>query len=224
MTKFSKKVRQFYNLYWEEYAEIHRKSLTENKVIKPAVLRILGDVEQKQILDIGCGTGTYIVEYAKQGANVMAIDISEKLLEVARKSCKGLSIRFREGDILEMKLPKERFDIVTAILVTGHINNLNKFFSRILRLLKPNGLLVVTYSHPYGRGVYIKPDTKKRVRQKDIRRSMELLSDWGDGILAPVIKRSLSDCLNPLFKAGFCMTEVEEPGVLLVGARPVNKI
>lgn len=72
------------------------------------------DLHGCRILDAGCGTGSLSVEAASRGAEVVAIDLSENLVEVARARAPAeLSIDFRVGDMLDPTLG--RFDHVVAM-------------------------------------------------------------------------------------------------------------
>lgn len=74
------------------------------------------DLSGKQVLDAGCGTGTFSIECARRGADVVAIDLSPTLVDLARErmpeDLHG-SVEFRAGDMLGAE--KARFDYVVAI-------------------------------------------------------------------------------------------------------------
>lgn len=74
------------------------------------------DLTGKQVLDAGCGTGTFSVECARRGATVVAIDLSPSLIEFAAQRLPDDlpgSVEFRSGDMLGAE--KNRFDYVIAI-------------------------------------------------------------------------------------------------------------
>lgn len=75
------------------------------------------DLHGRRILDAGCGTGALAVEAARRGADVVAIDLSPKLVEIARQrmpeSLQHGSLDFRSGDMLDDKLG--HFDHVVAM-------------------------------------------------------------------------------------------------------------
>lgn len=76
-----------------------------------------GDLSARRILDAGCGTGALATEAARRGADVIAVDISPKLVELAaRRSAEELQrpvVDFRVGDMLDPKLGQ--FDHVIAM-------------------------------------------------------------------------------------------------------------
>ena len=72
------------------------------------------DLHGRRILDAGCGTGALAVEAARRGAQVVAIDLSPNLVDVARERAPAnLRIDFRSGDMLDPELG--RFDHVVAM-------------------------------------------------------------------------------------------------------------
>lgn len=75
------------------------------------------DLQGHRVLDAGCGTGALAVEAARRGADVVAIDLSPKLVELAKQrmptSLKHGSLDFRSGDMLDPQLGN--FDHVVAM-------------------------------------------------------------------------------------------------------------
>ncbi|KAA9006875.1 magnesium protoporphyrin IX methyltransferase [Histidinibacterium aquaticum] len=72
------------------------------------------DLTGQRVLDAGCGTGALAVELARRGAEVTAVDIAPKLVQIARERAPaGLGIDFRAGDLADAGLG--RFDHVVAM-------------------------------------------------------------------------------------------------------------
>jgi len=82
--------------------------------------------QDKRVLEIGCGIGTDTINFARNGASVTAVDLSEKSLEMARKRAEvyGLAdrIRFYHGSAeqLEQVVPPETFDLIYSFGVIHH--------------------------------------------------------------------------------------------------------
>lgn len=80
----------------------------------------------KRILEIGCGLGTDTINFARHGAQVTAIDLSEESLKLARQRAQvfglGDSIRFHQGDAesLAQLVPAQKFDLVYSFGVIHH--------------------------------------------------------------------------------------------------------
>lgn len=86
--------------------------------------KMLGDVQGKKILDFGCGWGDLSVYLAKQGADVMGIDIGEELINSAKILAKinNVHVDFQQMDITHLNLKENSFDIIIGIGVLHHLN------------------------------------------------------------------------------------------------------
>jgi ubiquinone/menaquinone biosynthesis C-methylase UbiE len=92
------------------------------------------------ILEIGCGTGIFTTKvFEKTGAQITAIDISEVLLEEAKK--KIPAVRFIEEDAMGMSFNNNTFDVVFGSSVLHHLD-FDKALHEIYRVLKTGGKMV----------------------------------------------------------------------------------
>jgi 2-polyprenyl-6-hydroxyphenyl methylase/3-demethylubiquinone-9 3-methyltransferase len=114
-----------------------------NEIRVPYFAQALGEggYSGKRILDIGCGGGIFAEAAAHAGAQVVAIDPSERSLEVARQRARerGLPIDFRFA-YAETFEPEAPFDAVIAVDVLEHVNDLDATLDACARALKPGGL------------------------------------------------------------------------------------
>lgn len=97
-------------------------------------------------LDIGCGTGNYTCELQKKGLQFIGIDPSEKMLEKARHNNKNVD--WRIGSAENIQLLENTVDGILGSLTIHHWKNLNKGFSELHRVLKPEGIIVIFTSTP----------------------------------------------------------------------------
>lgn len=100
-----------------------------------------------RVLDLACGTGFVTLEIAKKLKNsgeVYAVDISKKMLDIAKKKNKYKNIKFIEGDILEeiKKLPSNYFDSVVCAWALAYTNP-KKLLKEIKRVLKDKGYVMI---------------------------------------------------------------------------------
>jgi ubiquinone/menaquinone biosynthesis C-methylase UbiE len=116
---------------------------------EPYMRQVIGDVRGLDVLDLGCGTGRHALWLAGDGAVVTAVDFSQGMLLEARRKPNAESIRFVVHDLLErLPFPEEAFDLVVSGLVLEHLQNLEHFFRETHRVLKPDGLAVISAMHP----------------------------------------------------------------------------
>ncbi|MCU0523956.1 MAG: methyltransferase domain-containing protein [Elainella sp. Prado103] len=107
------------------------------------ILRQLGDVRGKRILDLGCGAGENSVYFASQGANCIASDYSPGMVEVALKLAEtnGVQVQGRVINAMAIDYPDETFDIVYAANLLHHIPDPILTIREAHRILKPGGQL-----------------------------------------------------------------------------------
>lgn len=110
----------------------------------------LSDIrEGAKILDVGTGTGIMIPFLASRvGKNgeITAVDNAEKMLEIAKRKNDYANVRFIAGDIFNIILPEEYFDIIMCYSVFPHLEYKLTFAERLGKFLKPRGKIVVSHS------------------------------------------------------------------------------
>lgn len=141
---------------YDELADLYyrrRKNLSRfdyNRDIEvPAMLKLIGDVKNKKILDMGCGFGDHAKKLSSQKfRRLVGLDISRKLIDYARQQ-KIRGADFFCGDITKQILfPKSYFDIVFASLSVHYVKNLKFLFSEVHRVLKKGGTFCFSTAHP----------------------------------------------------------------------------
>jgi SAM-dependent methyltransferase len=97
-----------------------------------------------KVLDVGCGDGYVLFQYARHGAEVAGVDLTGTAVELSRKrfALGGLSGDFREVDGNSLPFPDNHFDIVCSMGVLHHISNPRPMVDEMLRVLKPGGRLI----------------------------------------------------------------------------------
>ena len=107
----------------------------------------------KRVLEIGCGIGTDTMNFARHGAQVTAVDISEQSVGIARRRAEvfGLEdrIRFYVGNAEELSdfVPVEAYDLVYSFGVIHHTPHPDHVIRQIGRYLRPGGTLKVMVYH-----------------------------------------------------------------------------
>jgi ubiquinone/menaquinone biosynthesis C-methylase UbiE len=104
---------------------------------------LLGDVRGKRVLDLGCGTGENTLLLALMAAEVYALDISEELVELAKKRLKinlvsAERVHFMAGSAHDTGIPDESLDIVLGIAILHHLD-LGLVSREVFRVLKKGG-------------------------------------------------------------------------------------
>lgn len=101
------------------------------------------ELKGKKFLDLGCGTGWFSKEAVDRGARVTSLDVGPNLLGKTKERCKGKS-KLVIGDALSLPFANDFFDIVLSSEVIEHTENPLKAISESIRVLRPEGILVLT--------------------------------------------------------------------------------
>ena len=117
--------------------------------------------EGKRVLEIGCGLGTETINFARAGAQVTVVELSEGSLQLARQRAKvfGLSkkIKFYQGNAEELSdiLPSsEEFDLIWSFGVIHHSPNPKKIIGNIRKFMSRDAELRIMVYHKYSWKVF----------------------------------------------------------------------
>jgi len=114
-------------------------------------LRLLGNVSGKRVLDLGCGSGENAIALARAGAHVIALDLSKAQLALARKLAEGAEVRveWHESDVSDLAfLRADSIDVAFASGVLGEVDDLDRCFRQVHRVLRPGAPFVFSLDHP----------------------------------------------------------------------------
>lgn len=108
----------------------------------------------KRVGDIGCGTGRYALMLARTRADeVIGLDISPAMLARARHKAQRaeLPVKLARADLLAaLPLPDRYLDLAVCSRTLSFIDDLDRSFSELARVLAPGGMLLVCELHPHG--------------------------------------------------------------------------
>ncbi len=200
--------RRNYETFADRYAAKALDKPHNAYLERPATLTLLPELAGRHVLDAGCGPGFCSEIMAHRGASVTAMDVTPRMVELARERLAGLDATVLEGDVAgALPFGDSAFDIVLCSLVLDYVADLAPVFLEFRRLLVPGGTLVFSLEHPimgcktWDTGRYF--DTEFR----------EI--PWGGfGEPRPVIagyRRPLTAILNPLLDAEFRLDRAVEP-------------
>jgi len=130
--------------FWRWVNTTFRKAVFERYTI---TFEQAGDVTGKKILDVGCGSGVYSVDFARRGARrVVGVDFSENMLELARQEAEQHRVadrcEFIQADFLEVQL-EDKFDISIAMGVFDYVPDQVAFLRRMVALA--TGKVIVAF-------------------------------------------------------------------------------
>ncbi len=123
-------------------------SLGMDKSWRKKVIKSILDHQPENVLDIATGTGDLVISLAEKGLdNVVGLDLSNGMLEVARKKVKQKNldqqIKLVQGDSENLPYEDNYFDAICVAFGVRNFENLEKGLGEIFRVLKPGGLFIV---------------------------------------------------------------------------------
>lgn len=173
----------------------------------PATTGLIPDVEGNRILDAGCGHGRYAEWLTDRGADVLAVDASEEMVERARQRVGGRATVRRADMRKALSFADDgEFDGIVSGLSLHYIENWRRTFAEFARILRPGGFLVFSTHHPLDDYIVFED-----VNYFETERERMTWSTSGGEIDVPFYRRPFSEIVNPLIETGFQLDELVEP-------------
>lgn len=195
---------------------LQRKNRTDspnNSIEKPVIYELLGEFQNKQILDLGCGDALFGKELLQAGANhYHGVEGSHEMGSLAKQNLEGLDARISLTTMESFDYPKECYDIVASRLAIHYLTDAGQLFKNIYHTLKPQGKFVFSVQHPLTTSSF---DSKKFGEKKsnwivdDYFNEGERQEPWIDKV---VVKqhRTIESYFKALTTAGFKVTGLQE--------------
>lgn len=216
---------------WDAFAGSYEERAGEDgdfyhrNFVIPSILRLLGDVKGKRLLDMACGTGVVSRILARMGATVTGVDISAEMLSYAseREQAQPLGISYHHGSASDLKDWKEEtFDGVVCNMAMMDIADYRGAIVEASRILVPGGRFVFSILHP----CFCTPDSEWVKRDPNSKKNEDKLY-WkvdryferasGRNIMQFACSttlhfhRTLGDYLGVVLASGFSIEAVDEP-------------
>jgi SAM-dependent methyltransferase len=193
----------------------------------PALRAMLPTLAGARVLDLGCGFGWFAAYAADAGAGtVLALDVSEKMLERARAINARPAVVYERADLESLTLPANAFDLAFSSLALHYIEALPRLLTEVAGALAPAARLVVSMEHP----IYTAPRKPGWVQTPDGARAWALDGYFAEGprqtdwLATGVVKhhRTLTSLLAMVAQAGFTIETFEEyrPSAVQLSERP----
>jgi SAM-dependent methyltransferase len=146
---------------------------------EPVMQAWYGPIEERKVLDLGCGTGRHTLSLARAGALLTAVDGSDEMLARARVKLDGFDVNWSRH-LFPDPLPFENdtFDLIVLGLVAEHIDDLRALLLEAVRVAKPGGRCLLSSLHPDRtsngqKARFIDPATGLRKQIRTIHRTIE---------------------------------------------------
>ena len=193
----------------------------------PALRAMLPNLRGLRVLDLGCGFGWFCRWARSQGAaQVLGVDVSEKMLARARAETGDPAIAYVRADLERVQLTAGAFELVFSSLAFHYLEDLERLLSEVHRALVPGGHLVFSAEHP----IYTAPRQPGWLLDAAGGKAWPIDSYLEEGprttlwLRRRVVKqhRMLGTYVNLLLRLGFGIRRLEEwsPTDAQIAARP----
>lgn len=138
--------REFFDGLAPKYDRLNEVlSLGQHTRYKKYAIRSARIKDNDRILDLCTGSGDMALFIAKKYPNcqVVGVDVSEKMLEIARKRAVGLkNVQFKKGDVLNLKFPDDSVDVTFISFGLRNLGDLKKGILEMRRVTRPGGYIL----------------------------------------------------------------------------------
>jgi len=128
---------------YDTIAEGRAAWVRRNRAYAEELLRLVATMvlPGSRVLEVGCGLGDLLAGLS--GSEAIGLDISPRMIEIARDRHPGLDLRV--ADVERGELPAGPFDAIVLSDVIGHLDDIQRALERLRPLLAPGGRMIVTY-------------------------------------------------------------------------------
>jgi ubiquinone/menaquinone biosynthesis C-methylase UbiE/DNA-binding transcriptional ArsR family regulator len=133
---------------WDRIRKLH----VADAAVEAAICAALADAPMRALLDLGTGTGRMLELFGPEIERGLGLDLSHDMLALARARLDRAGLRHcsvRQGDIYDLALPKDSFDVVIIHQVLHFLDDSARAIAEAARVLRPGGRLLVVDFAPH---------------------------------------------------------------------------
>ena len=136
--------------FFENYKKRRNRPESPNNVIeKPILLELVGNVEGKKVLDLGCGDAEIGAEFLKMGSvSYDGVEGSENMVNQAIETLEGTEGQVHLSAMEEWDSQAEQYDLIVSRFALHYLADLGEVFQKVHRALTSDGKFVFSVQHP----------------------------------------------------------------------------
>ena len=182
---------------YDAWAARYDEDVNRTRDLDAEVVRGVGlPVAQRDVVELGCGTGKNTEWLAGEARSVVALDFSPGMLARARARVTADHVRFVQHDLRDpWPLADRSADVVIGNLVLEHVDHLLPVYSEAARVLRPGATLFLCELHP---------ERQRRGGQA------HFTAPTGDVVHVPAFRHTVAEYINGGIAAGLRVTRVGE--------------
>ena len=180
----------------------------------PSLRAMLPDLAGRHVLDLGSGFGAFCRYALEQGAaEVVGVDLSQKMIASARERGPGLPIAYQQADLESYVPAANAYDLVYSALAVHYLADFDALVAKIWAALKPGGAFVFSMEHPVyaarSAPEWLEASGKRVFGLSDYGREGERVTNWVvDGIVKH--HRKIASVVNALIAQGLVIDAMDE--------------
>ncbi|MFB7142183.1 class I SAM-dependent methyltransferase [Gottfriedia sp. NPDC056225] len=190
-----------------------RKDSPNNAIEGPIMYELIGDIQDKYILDLGCGDASFGKELIQLGAQkYTGVEGSKQMADVANVNLLGLNGMVHLESMESFSYPAETYDLVTSRFAFHYVCEIDKLFQKIHRTLKENGRFVFSIQHPLTTASFTSKQSGDRRENwvvDDYFEDGERREPWIDRVVVKY-HRTIEQYFYHLKQAGFKVLDLRE--------------
>jgi ubiquinone/menaquinone biosynthesis C-methylase UbiE len=137
--------QEAYNKWAESYDSVINKT---RDLEQQAAKHTLQNADFSRVIEIGCGTGKNTAWIADKATELLAVDFSEEMMNVAKQKINAPHVQFRQADITK-PWNFNKAALITCSLVLEHVENIDFVFEQVANTLEGGGCFYLCELHPY---------------------------------------------------------------------------
>ena len=133
--------------FWDKIADKYSRQPVADEAAYQQKLRVTQDYlrPDMEVLEFGCGTGSTAIVHAPFVKHILATDISERMLEIARgkaEAAKIDNVTFQQAAIDSFTAPDETYDVIMGHSILHLLEDKEAVIAKVRRMLKPGGVFI----------------------------------------------------------------------------------
>jgi SAM-dependent methyltransferase len=190
-----------------------RKDSPNNAIEGPIIFELIGDVQDKDILDLGCGDASFGSELLNRGAAAYTgVEGSVQMAAAAKRNLADKNGMIHHESMESYDYPADTFDIITSRFAIHYVPDIQTLFQQIHNSMKENGKFVFSVQHPLTTSSFISKqsgDKRGNWIVDDYFLEGERKEPWIDQVVVKY-HRTIEQYFKTLTECGFTITDLRE--------------
>lgn len=190
-----------------------RQDSPNNAIEGPIIHELIGDLHDKNILDLGCGDASFGKEILNQGArHYTGVEGSKQMAAKAETNMLGQNGAIHNKTMESYPFPTNKFEIVTSRFAIHYVTDIDQLFFNVYTSLKENGRFIFSVQHPLTTASFASKQTGDKRENwivDDYFLEGERKEPWIDKVVVKY-HRTIEQYFTALTKAGFAILALRE--------------